>query len=283
MEPLRRCPRPAMRSAIAGSVIPEGHFIAECGGTADNAGMSLRCFVEQLSEVAAAPGRTLALSEQESRHARLARRLVPGDPLVVFDGKGREAPASVVAVARAIVEVDVGQVAYRERPLPALTLAVAMPKGPRQDVLIEKCTELGVAAIQPLITARSVSGASDHKRDKWRRATIEAAKQSGQCWLPELAAPLPLDQCLADAAAFDLRVAAMLGRNGSRRFGDLLGTGTPHRIIAFVGPEGGWTPTEEEALISAGVTPVCLGPNTLRIETAAICLAAAVHVCQPLS
>lgn len=245
--------------------------------------MSFRCFVEDLGNLDSQPDKGIVeLCDQESRHARLSRRLSAGDELVVFDGQGREAPATITVASRNTVEVAVGPVSRHPRPTPALTLAVAMPKGPRQDFLIEKCTELGVAAIQPLLTERSVAGASDHKRDKWRRATIEAAKQSGQCWLPELLAPLPLDRFLQGLDKFDLAAAAILPRAGSARpFHDLLRAGSaPSTIVAFIGPEGGWSPAEAEALIAAGATAVSLGPNVLRIETAAISLAAAVHVYQ---
>lgn len=244
--------------------------------------MTLRCHMENLGELAAVAGpRIVRLSEAESRHARLARRLSAGDPLMLFDGQGREACGTLTLATKSAVEASVGEILERPRPTPTLTLAVAMPKGPRQDVLIEKCTELGVAAIQPLLTERSVAGASDHKRDKWRRATIEAAKQSGQCWLPELLPPIGLDECLASLADFDLAVVAMLSNDSPpvRILDWFEWLRTAATCIAFVGPEGGWSPSESEALIDADLLPVSLGPNVLRIETAAISIAAVAHAC----
>lgn len=244
--------------------------------------MSLRCFVATLREFADHPGRTVALGESESRHARLSRRLSVGDSLILFDGQGHEAAATIAVLGKTTVEVAIAAVNHRPRPHPALTLAVAMPKGPRQDVLIEKCTELGVAALQPLITERSVSGASDHKRDKWRRATVEAAKQSGQAWLPELFAPVSLDTYLQLALNYDLVIAAMAPRESPpeaiRGLSDRLAACSS--VLALVGPEGGWSPQEAEALVSRGAAPVSLGPNVLRIETAAIALSAAIHALQ---
>jgi 16S rRNA (uracil1498-N3)-methyltransferase len=247
--------------------------------------MSLRCYFEGLSGCAkGVSAGTVALSEQESRHAKLSRRLTVGDELVLFDGQGRQAAATIAVVSRSVVEARVGEVVEHPRPAPALTLAVAMPKGPRQDVLIEKCTELGVAAIQPLLTERSVAGASDHKRDKWRRATVEAAKQSGQCWLPDLLAPMPLPKYLQQLSRFDLVLAAMLPRQGTPTViaGLLDRIKAARTIVAFVGPEGGWSPQEADALIAAGALAASLGPNVLRIETAAIALAAVAHSCSQL-
>jgi 16S rRNA (uracil1498-N3)-methyltransferase len=226
----------------------------------------------------------IRLCEQEARHARLSRRLSVGDAVELFDGCGGEAGGEIAAASKVVVEVAVHAVTVQPRPRPALTLAVAMPKGPRQDVLIEKCTELGVAAIRPLCTERSVAGASDHRRDKWRRTTIEAAKQSGQCWLPELHAPAGLDELLGVASSFDVVLAAMVPREnppiGLAGMMDVLrGAGS---ILAFVGPEGGWTPEESRMLTSAQAKSISLGPNVLRIETAAIALAALTHACSQL-
>lgn len=247
----------------------------------DNENM-LRCFAENLTRDAADQGQWLIrLSEQEARHARLSRRLSVGDAIALFDGHGRHAEGEIVVASKSAVEVAVHAVIDRPRSTTALTLAVAMPKGPRQDVLIEKCTELGVAAIQAIHAERSVAKTSEHRRDKWRRTTIEAAKQSGQCWLPELHEPIGLDDLLKRVASFDLAVAAMVPREmppaSVVEMIDALRNA--RHVLAFVGPEGGWTPAEAEALAGAGVRPISMGPNVLRIETAAIALAAVVHAC----
>lgn len=245
--------------------------------------MSLRCFVESFpTDPNAVTGScTVQLSEQESRHARLSRRLSVGDEIVLFDGRGRWAAGTIAVATKSSVQVAVNEVVDVPRPVPALTLAVAMPKGPRQDVLIEKCAELGAAAIQPLVTARSVAGVSDHKRDKWRRATIEAAKQSGQCWLPNLLPSLGLDECLQQVPSFDLVLASVIAPD-EKPAGilDIIDRfGRARNILALVGPEGGWSPDETRTIIEAGALPVSLGSNVLRIETAAICLAALAHAC----
>lgn len=244
--------------------------------------MSLRCFVENLRNAAAAgSGCVVRLSEPEAKHARLSRRLEVGDSVAVFDGKGAEAQGTIAVASRSAVEVTIGKLETRVRPRPALTLAIAMPKGPRQDVLIEKCTELGVARIQPIVVERSVAGVSEHKLDKWRRTTIEAAKQSGQCWLPELSPPTPIARFLTQMPSCDFTLAGILPDQGEPTpISDLVGRiQTAETVLAFVGPEGGWTQAESDALLAAGATAVSLGPNVLRIETAAMALAVIAHAC----
>jgi 16S rRNA (uracil1498-N3)-methyltransferase len=213
----------------------------------------------------------LRLPDPEAAHARKSRRLTTGDEVVLFDGQGQEAAARVLAATRAGVEVMVERISRCRRPEPSLTLGVALPKGPRQDVLIEKCTELGVAAVWPIVTARSISSASEHKLDKWRRTSIEAAKQSGQNWLPELGQPAGLADVAGRISGFDRVFVA------TRDAAGFPGCHGCRGVLAFVGPEGGWTGEELALLTQAGAEPISLGPNTLRIETAAIALAALVH------
>lgn len=237
----------------------------------------------------------VALKEAEAHHARASRRLSVGDPVVLFDGQGHEAPGQVSAVSRTAVEVAVSEVTSRPRPKPGLALAVALPKGPRQDALIEKCTELGTSEIQPLVTQRSVAATSASRMDKWRRATIEAAKQSGQAWLPVLHPPRTIGEVLGDRDQHDLMLVAaappVFGAGDEPA--DITATSSPpgavaiadllaelagaDRILAFVGPEGGWTDAELTELMTDDARLISLGPNVLRIETAAIALAAFVH------
>jgi len=222
------------------------------------------------------PG-VLRLPGPEGSHAGRSRRLSVGDYVVLFDGRGHEAAGRIVSAARSGVEVEIGSAVFRARPTPALTLAAALPKGPRQDLLVEKCTELGVAAIWPLLTERTIARGSGHKRDKWRRTTTEAAKQSGQCWLPELAEPRRLSEVVGDLGHFECGLAAS-GAGVGRSITDLAAELSKARsILAFVGPEGGWTDSEMGSLLAAGAQPVSLGPNILRIETAAVALVAVIH------
>lgn len=242
-----------------------------------------RFYIEPLT-----PG-NVSLPSAEALHAMGSKRLSVGDSVMLFDGQGHEATGSIVACSRRSVDVSLGEITHSPRPIPELTLAVAPPKGPRQDMLIEKCTELGVAGISPLLCQRSVASVSQHRLDKWRRTAIEAAKQSGQCWLPVFQKPRSLEQILGDASGFDqiliatcpeppLTSATHTQSTAPLQMTELFDAIRNVRtVLALVGPEGGWTEEEIERSLSAGARPVLLGPNILRIETAAIALAAATH------
>ncbi|MGQ9651712.1 MAG: RsmE family RNA methyltransferase [Phycisphaerae bacterium] len=224
----------------------------------------------------------VVLTEQESHHASTSRRLRPGDPVVLFDGRGTEAGGQITTVSRSGVHVRILQTWTRPRPRPTLTLAAAMPKGPRQDLLVEKCTELGIAALWPIQTARSVSQVSAHKLNKWRRTAIEAAKQSGQAWLPELSPPRQLIEALAQAHGFDRLLIAVPHAEIPSQW--LTSLADAESVLAFIGPEGGWTDSERAVCVGKGCRAISLGTNTLRIETAAIALAAILHAagCKPV-
>ncbi|NLX13460.1 MAG: 16S rRNA (uracil(1498)-N(3))-methyltransferase [Phycisphaerales bacterium] len=251
----------------------------------------------------------------EAGHASRARRLSVGEPVVLFDGRGGEGAGVIVRCASQHVEVAVDKLVHQPRPRPALTLAVAMPKGPRQDTLIAKCAELGMAGLQPVLTERSICRASEHKLDKWRKITIEAAKQSQQAWLPAMAGNLELADFLRRLArpreGTELLGSSSLSKRPSdaevnpgiediwrEQFDRILLADTAttgptaaaasirgllddlescKNVLAFVGPEGGWTKDEIRWILETRATPVSLGPNILRIETAAIALAAFFH------
>ncbi len=214
----------------------------------------------------------LTLTEAEARHARTVLRLRVGQPVTLFDGQGRWAEAHVQSVGRDGVEVRVDRVetvSADHRPLP-MTLAAAMPKAARQDVLIEKCTELGAAAIWPVLTERSVVRPKAGRVEHWKRVAISAAKQSGRLTLPQIVSPMPFEQLVADAARFDVRLFGATGDEARPLLDRLAEYERPGMILIVIGPEGGLSQTEQDALVAAGAEPVSLGPFTLRTETAAI-------------
>lgn len=221
------------------------------------------------------------LSAAESRHACGSRRLSVGDEILLFDGKGAEATGVITEASKSALRARVGPLRQTARRRPSLTIATAVPKGPRQDMLIEKCTEFGVSRIWPIVTERSVVSASEHKLDKWRRTTIEAAKQSGQCWLPELCAAAGLDRVLEETGGSDLALVASPG--GDPIAAMMTRWREAQCVLALVGPEGGWSPDEFDRMRGAGLSFVSLGPNVLRIETAAIAVAAVNHAVQELA
>jgi 16S rRNA (uracil1498-N3)-methyltransferase len=157
-------------------------------------------------------------------------------------------------------------------------LGFAEPKGKRLDWLLEKATELGAAAIAPVRFARSVAGGdalTENRRDRWTGHCVAAAKQCGLDFLPELAEPLALGDFLA-AHGNDLCLLGDPGASAVSMPAALGGWCTGRRICLLVGPEGGLTSQEREEAVAAGFIPACLGSTTLRIETAALAMLAAV-------
>jgi len=209
---------------------------------------------------------TIRLSEAESRHAQASRRLRAGDEVTLFDGRGSEGIGHIKVIERHAVFVRVEAVKRREFDAPsAVTLAVAMPKGPRQDVLVEKCTELGAKAFWPITCERSIARPSEHRLVKLRRTAIEACKQSQRAWLPEIGSPATFSQVLQQNTNFAACIMAHLD-------GQPLSCGAVagHDVLVLIGPEGGFTDEEVAAARAARFSTIRLGPTHLRTETAAI-------------
>ena len=227
--------------------------------------MSHRCFS---AEPIAAEGVTLDGSE--AHHLLHVLRAREGTRVVVFDGSDYEFDAEVSACHRSTVDLLIHErrLASRELPQP-LTLGVPLPKGDRQRWIVEKAVELGVSCLVPLRTERSVA-TSDKGGEKLDRYVIEASKQCERNRLMEIAKPLAWSDWLANAPTA-----------GRRWIADPTGTALPaidravaQSTFAAVGPEGGFTDHELIAAREAGWDVVALGPRILRIETAAITLAA---------
>ena len=223
--------------------------------------------------LATAPtGDRAVLAGDEARHLSRVLRGQPGDEVVAFAGTGQEWPARIVRIARDEVELSLG--APRTDPPrtgPQLTLAVALPKGERQKWLVEKLTELGVDRLVPLLTTRGVAEATEAARGRLERGVIEACKQCGRNRLMEIAAPRTVAELLAAVAADGRAVVA----DPHAPPLDAAAIATAVReIVGLVGPEGGFTPAELSAATQAGALRAGLGPHVLRVETAAVALAA---------
>lgn len=223
-----------------------------------------------------ASGLEAPLPAEAARHVQVLR-LQPGASITLFDGGGSDWPAEVLRIGRHAVEVRVGapQPVDRELPL-AVTLAIGMPANERMDWLVEKATELGVAAIQPLQCERSVLRLSGERAQRrlthWRGVAAAAAEQCGRARLPRIEPVLAFDDWLADrrdepaaGSAFVLSLG-----DGSLAFAEALRPALRDATsLSFVsGPEGGFSLAEDAAARSTGLTPVSLGPRVLRAETA---------------
>jgi len=225
----------------------------------------------------------LTLSAEESHHARSVLRLKTGQAVELFDGLGRVATGEILSLERSETTVRVGDVAAGQAPRPGVHLAFAVPKGKRLDWLLEKATELGVASFWPIVCGRSV--AAGGRAERWTGHCISAAKQCGLNWLPAVHELTPLADFLARVSTGQLGLGdatLILGDMSSqaRSLAEILqSAGRSDNIVLLVGPEGGFTDEERDAIIASGFDQARLGETTLRIETAAIALLAGVR-CQ---
>jgi len=211
----------------------------------------------------------ITLSGKEAWHALAVRRLNVGDPIRLIDGKGNVAWASVEnQQARNIASIRVGDVSYFLPQVPSIILATAVAKGDRQTIMLDMATQLGISAWQPLLCQRSVSKVGKNSTDRWRRICLEACKQSGSAWLPELL-PAAKPEDVAREACTRGREVLLAHPDG-----DELNTVSPVNKLLLVGPEGGFTDKEVNKIIAAGAKKINLGQNILRIETAAVSLLA---------
>jgi len=230
-------------------------------------------------------GETLVLPPGASRHVQVLR-LQPGDTLVLFNGEDDvEWPAEVVDIGRQAVELRIAAPARPvERELAVrVTLAIGMPANERMDTLVEKATELGAAAIQPLVCARSVvrlAGERAESRQRhWQAVATSASEQCGRSLVPKVAVPTRFDAWLgalestaAPGGRWLLSFAAAARRPAALH--DPTRGDAAAGLVVLSGPEGGLAPDEEAAALRHGFVAVSLGPRTLRADTAPLALLA---------
>jgi 16S rRNA (uracil1498-N3)-methyltransferase len=218
----------------------------------------------------------VTLSTEEARHARDALRLGPGDEVFVFDGEGHEyrgVIGSVESRELSLSIVEETQPPKAESPLD-LRLVVALLKGEKFDLVVQKATELGVTTLVPLISARAdvrIREPQDATRkvERWQRIALEAAKQCGRARLMQILSPVNLDECFGSIAEDQLKV--MFSERDGGSLGSALETKPESQsIVAMIGSEGGWADDEIAAARTNGWQVVTLGGRTLRAETAAI-------------
>jgi 16S rRNA (uracil1498-N3)-methyltransferase len=226
----------------------------------------------------------VALSGPEAHHLATVSRLRAGDRLCLFNGDGREYPAQVVSAARRAVELEVlgVEAPAREPPL-AVTVAAPVPKGDRAQFLIEKLTETGVTTFVPLACQRSIVHPREGKRDKFERYVIEASKQCGRNLLMQIADVTAWEEHAREEKPGELRLIAHPATTGEMaslgRLAERVKAANTGGVRIAVGPEGGFTDAEVDLARAHGWQPVDLGPRILRVETAAVVLAAHVIFC----
>ena len=223
----------------------------------------------------AQPGEIIALATSEAHYVAHVLRMRPGEEVEAFDGVQHTYRLRLTAVSSGAVE---GAVVSRS-PVPVaaevpLTLGQAVPKGAKMELIVEKCSELGLTTLVPLYTERTVVRARPERLAdrlaRWRRIAEAAARQCGRPALLDVQAPMSL----ADFCAHYQTVVGKIvcweqePRCGLRQALNRLDGKAP--IVVLIGPEGGWTPAEIALARARGFVPVHLGPRILRTETAAI-------------
>lgn len=219
---------------------------------------------------------TIHLPEAVHRHAVQVLRLREGAAIRLFDGRGHEHEATLVSVGRreSVARLD-SRLAEEALPPVHITLLQGISRGERMDYAIQKAVELGVQAIIPVLMSRCNvqlgGGRADKRLAHWQGVLISACEQSGRNRMPQLRAPLPLADVLAEA---DGEVKLLLDPAADQRLRDLA---PASRITLLVGPEGGISDEEIDLARQAGFVTVQFGPRILRTETASTAALAAIQ------
>jgi len=220
---------------------------------------------------------SVLLDAGAARHVQVLR-LQPGDALTLFDGRGGEFAATVERMGRSDVSVHVGSHnAFEREAAGEVHLAVGMPANERMDWLVEKATELGVASIQPLVTAHGVLRLSGERAEKkqahWQAIAVSACEQCGRNRVPMLWPVQPLARWLDALPAGDAQPSRRLMlslADGTRPLAAAETSGASAPAWVLSGPEGGLSGDEEALARARGFAPVSLGARVLRAETAAM-------------
>jgi 16S rRNA (uracil1498-N3)-methyltransferase len=221
----------------------------------------------------------ITLTADESHHLVVVNRAHVGDTVVAFDGRGTEWICELTGDKRsgAVLKVRFKQ---KIKSLPyEITLGQALPKGPGMESIVRKATEIGAARIVPLESERTQvhldEERSDKKIEKWQTAALEAAKQCGNAFLPEVQPVQNATAFIDSARGYDLKLIASL-QPGAKSLKTVLANYAaangrpPKKVVWLIGPEGDFTPAEMSQAKSAGFESITLGPLVLRCETAAV-------------
>lgn len=230
-------------------------------------------------DTALSPGTRVTLPESAANHLTRVLRLREGDGCVLFNGDGHDYAARIASASKREVTAEVlsSQPVDNESPL-VITLIQGIARGEKMDLILQKATELGVAAVVPVIAERTEVKLDAERAEKrmahWRSVMVSACEQSGRARIPSLSAPLPLLQAINAPAGKSLRLT--LDPFGETSLATLaVPQGAP--VTIAIGPEGGWSPRDRDALRAASFVGLRLGPRILRTETAGLAAIAALQ------
>lgn len=216
-------------------------------------------------------GAIIDLPEAVAHHIQVVR-LAVGEEVTLFNGEGGQYQARLASVAKRSVTAEVLAHDPREAELPfAITLAQALPEASKMDWIIEKAVELGVACVQPLAAQRCVVRLSSERAEKklahWQGIIVSASEQCGRNRLASLSSLEEFSRWIAHPAAAP---RILLSPRGTQTLAEWAAARQAHDLALMVGPEGGFSSSEEDAAIAAGAIALSMGPRVLRTETAAL-------------
>lgn len=223
-------------------------------------------------------GQVLSLPDAVAHHIQVLR-LVPGEPITLFNGQGGEYAATLDTVEKRRATARIDGFSAREAELPhGVSLAQALPEGAKMDWIIEKAVELGAAGVEPLAAQRCVVRLSGERAQKklqhWQGVAISAAEQCGRNRVPPVAE-------IADFSSWirqpPLRPRILLTPRADMKLTDWVRQQPPQALTIMIGPEGGFSEQEEEAARQQGALALSIGPRILRTETAGMAALAAIN------
>lgn len=219
----------------------------------------------------------------ELHHLKNVLRLKSGSPVRLFDGKGKEATGKILMARQNLVRVEIDNVLTEQQGGgPLVILACAIPKKSKFETIIEKCTELGVSEIIPLITERTEAALTESQKLKklarYRTVALNAAKQSQRKVIPVINPVTPFKEFLKKLSRNEATFIPCLTGNNKSLADVFKKLTAPPEVTFLIGPEGDFTQKEVHAAKEAGCRPVSLGSTVLKVDTAAITVVAATHL-----
>lgn len=218
-----------------------------------------------------AAGSIAALPEMSAHHAARVLRMQTGDALILFNGDGHDYGGTILRMSKneVVAKIDNVMPAERESPL-SVVLVQAISSGERMDFTLQKAVELGVTAIQPIASARSVvkltGERAEKRREHWQNIVISACEQCGRAVVPQVTPILPLSDWLGQY--HDDAIRLLLSPTAEETLHTLKTPNVP--VCLLIGSEGGFTPQEQQTALANGFQSIRLGARVLRTETAAL-------------
>ncbi len=216
-------------------------------------------------------GKTAELTGQEAHHLASVLRLTKGEKIILFDGTGKVYTARIERVSKKNVPLSIVKAEEASAGVTRLHLGQALLKGKKMDFVIQKATELGIDTLHPFTSQFcDISAPAENKISRWQRIVIEACKQCGQPFPPDVRPPVTFDRILTTQGHFDCKLIFREGEDVCP-LADCFPLRAPTRsVIMLIGPEGGFSRDEIDKAVAVGYIPVTLGSRVLRAETASI-------------